>query len=458
MPSTVEKEFFVFLETVDSSEVTLMAVPEGEVVFPREPLMKVSGPLLVVQLLETTLLCLVNFASLVATNAAHFRLAAGSEKRLLELGVRRAQGPNGALSASKYSYVGGFDSTSNVLAGKLFGLPVAGTVAHSYVSSFSCLEEVQHKVLRRAGSEEEVDFLSLSQLWLGEVCQLLKIPQQSINLGELAAFVSYAIAFPLSFLVVVDTYNVLMSGIPSFCAVALALHQLGYKAVGVRLDSGDLARLSVEIRRMFRLCAERFVIPSFEGLTIAVSNNINEKSLKLLMQSENEINVIGVGTHLVTCSRQPSLGCVYKLVKVNDQPRMKLSEDQEKTTIPGSKAVYRLYDRSDQPLMDLLALEDEPPPEIGKEVKIYDLGNTETETVTPIRAEQLHRVFFKHGQLPDSQTLPSIGEIRAYAQRSVIGLSPQHRRLENPQQYRVGVTEKLYNLLSTLRKSSSFLQ
>lgn len=212
MPSTVEDDFFHYLETVDAAEVTVTSFPEGSVVFPREPLMKVRGPLLVVQLLETTLLCLVNYASLVATNAARFRLVVGPEKRLLEMGLRRAQGPDGGLSASKYSYVGGFDGTSNVLAGKRFGIPVAGTVAHSYVASFSSTDEVQRPALRSAGGQgEEVDFLRLSQTWLEKVCQLLKMmPPHSTHAGELAAFISYAIAFPLSFLVVVDTYSVMM--------------------------------------------------------------------------------------------------------------------------------------------------------------------------------------------------------------------------------------------------------
>lgn len=237
--------------------------------------------------------------------------------------------------------------------------------------------------------------------------------------------------------------------------MALALHQLGYKAVGVRLDSGDLARQSVEIRRIFRRCAERFDVPALETLSIVVSNNISEKSLKLLTQAENEINAIGVGTHLVTCTLQPSLGCVYKLVQVNNQPRMKLSEDQEKTTIPGSKAVYRLYDGFDQPLLDLMALEDEPPPEIGKEVKIYGLGkNAETQTVTPLRAELLHRMYFRNGQLLDNEPLPSIREVRSCAQRSLTCLNPHHRKLEEPQPYRVAVTEKLHSLLSALHRSS----
>ncbi|XP_073433383.1 nicotinate phosphoribosyltransferase [Dendrobates tinctorius] len=461
LPPSVDRGFFEYLETVDASEVSLASFPEGSVVFPREPLMKVQGPLLVVQLLETTLLCLVNYASLVATNAARFRLAVGPNKKLLEMGLRRAQGPDGGLSASKYSYIGGFDSTSNVLAGQRFNIPVAGTVAHSYVASFSSMDEVQHLVLLPAGGEgaggQDTDFLSLSQSWLQKVCHLLQIPPGSTHPGELAAFVSYATAFPLNFLVVVDTYSVMMSGIPNFCAVVLALQELGYKAVGVRLDSGDLARQSVEIRKIFQLCAERLEAPSFQTLSIAVSNNISEKSVKTLTQSENEINVIGVGTHLVTCPLQPSLGCVYKLVQVNDQPRMKISEDQEKSTIPGSKAVYRLYDRTNQPLLDLMTLEDEPPPELGKEVKVYELGrSTENECVTPIRAEHLHRTYFQHTQL--LQPLPTIADIRSYAQKSLTSLHPQQQQLDEPQPYRVAVSEKLHGLLSALWRSSRQLQ
>ncbi|XP_063777213.1 nicotinate phosphoribosyltransferase [Pseudophryne corroboree] len=455
LPATVEEGFYDYLQTVDTSDVTVIAFPEGSVVFPREPLMKVRGPLLVVQLLETTLLCLVNYASLVATNAARFRLAAGTDKRLLELGLRRAQGPDGGLSASKYTYVGGFDCTSNVLAGKRFGIPVAGTMAHSYVSSFSGASELQCRTLRPANEQEgEVDLLALSQTWLEKVCQLLHIPPHSANPGELSAFVSYAIAFPNNFLVVVDTYSVLMSGVPNFCAVALALLQLGYRATGVRLDSGDLAKQSLEIRKVFQQCARKFQAPSLETLSIAISNNISEKSLKLLTKEKNEVNVIGVGTHLVTCPLQSSLGCVYKLVQVNDQPCMKVTEDQKKTTIPGSKAVYRLYDGAGNMLLDLLALEDEPAAEVGREVKIYELGkNTESGTVTPIRAELLHRVYFQGGQISSSPPLPSLAEIRSYAQRCLAALSDQHRYLDDPAPYPVAVSEKLHSLLATVRQN-----
>ncbi|KAM8966677.1 nicotinate phosphoribosyltransferase [Pelodytes ibericus] len=453
LPSTVEKGFLDYIQTVNASEVTVSSIPEGSVVFAREPLMKVRGPLLVVQLLETTLLCLVNYASLVGTNAARYRLAAGSDKKLVEMGLRRAQGRDGGLSASKYSFMGGFDCTSNVLAGKLFGIPVAGSVAHSFVSSFSSPDELQCRILRPSNAQEAgLDLLALSQSWLKKVCRVLTVSEDQTNLGELVAFVTYAIAFPLTFLMVVDTYSVLMSGVPNFCAVALALHQLGYQAIGVRLDSGDLSRQSVQIRKIFQVCTREFNIPDFEKLSIVVSNNISEKSLKLLAQDKNEINMIGVGTHLVTCTLQPSLGCVYKLVQVNDVPCMKLSEEEEKMTLPGSKTIHRLYDADGHPFLDLLSLKDEPAPEGGKEVKIWKLnGIREAERVTPSSVECLHRVCFQNGKLTTDQPPHSIHQIRSYAQRSLHSLREEQRNLENPLPYPVAVTEKLQCLLSTLK-------
>uniref|UniRef100_A0A7D9NJU5 Nicotinate phosphoribosyltransferase n=1 Tax=Xenopus tropicalis TaxID=8364 RepID=A0A7D9NJU5_XENTR len=426
MPGSPDEGFFRYLSTVTAEEVTVSAFPEGSVVFAREPLMKVRGPLLVVQLLETTLLCLVNYASLVGTNASRFRLAAGPDKKLLEMGLRRAQGPDGGLSASRYCYLGGFDSTSNVLAGKLYGIPVAGTVAHSYVASFSSVADVRHGSLRPLnGDDRGGDFVELSERCLGE-----------------------------NFLVVLDTYSVMRSGVPNFCAVARALHHYGYQAVGVRLDSGNLARQSVEIREIFHKCAESFAVPPFKDLTIAVSNNISESSLRLLCSEKNEINVIGVGTHLVTCPQQPSLGCVYKLVQVNESPCMKLSEDTEKATIPGSKAIYRLFGHNDHPILDLLACEDEPPPETGIELECHKLGgNGETERVAPVKAELMHSVCFD-GKEKDGKTFPSLMQIRDLAQKSVAKLSPEQRDLDEPKPYRVAVTEKLHALLTQLRGTS----
>ncbi|NXA26093.1 PNCB phosphoribosyltransferase, partial [Ibidorhyncha struthersii] len=408
LPGTTEDAFFDYLATLDASEVTVSAVPEGSVVFARVPFLQVRGPLLVVQLLETTLLCLVSYASLVATNASRFRLLAGPDVKLMEMGLRRAQGPDGALSASKYSYIGGFDCTSNVLAGKLYGIPVRGTIAHSFIMSFTSLEEVQPRVsVAPLEGGEPVDLPALAESWLQRDFQGL-----------------------------LDTYCVRRSGLPNFCAVALALHQLGYRAIGVRLDSGDLAQQSKEIRRVLRACGAHFQVPWFETIPIAVSNNISEQSVEEFSREGSEINMIGVGTNLVTCPLQPSLGCVYKLVEVNGSPCLKLTEDEEKMTIPGIKTIYRLYDAAGHPFMDLMALEEEPSPSAGQELAVRVLGQLgETSKVMPTTVEPLHRTYFRDGEV--CEPLPTLPEVRSHAQASLGLLSPAHRRLHEPQPYPV---------------------
>ncbi|XP_063258620.1 nicotinate phosphoribosyltransferase isoform X1 [Prinia subflava] len=453
LPSTTDDAFFDYLATLDASEVTVTAIPEGSVVFPRVPFLQVKGPLLVVQLLETTLLCLVNYASLVATNAARFRLLAGPDVKLMEMGLRRAQGPDGALSASKYSYIGGFDCTSNILAGKLYGIPVRGTIAHSFVMSFRGLEEVQPRDLPPRAGGDPVDLAGLALSWLQQVCDLLQTPPGKANQGELAAFVSYAVTFPCDFQGLLDTYCVRRSGLPNFCAVALALHQLGYQAIGVRLDSGDLAQQSKEIRGVFRACGAHFQVPWFGTIPIAVSNDISEQSLEEFRREGSEIDMIGIGTNLVTCPLQPSLGCVYKLVEVNGSPCLKLTEDEEKMTIPGMKAIYRLYDAAGHPFMDLMALEEEPSPSAGQELGIRVLGQLgETTKVIPTTVEPLHRTYFRDGQV--CEPLPSLPEVRTHAQVSLNLLSPAHRRLHEPQPYPVAVTERLHRLFLELRQGS----
>ncbi|KAE8809172.1 nicotinate phosphoribosyltransferase 2-like [Hordeum vulgare] len=251
---TCEDGFFEYLSSIDCSDVEVYAIPEGSAVFPKVPLMIIEGPVAVVQLLETPFLSLVNYASLVTTNAARHRLVAGKPKNLLEFGLRRAQGPDGGISASRYSYMGGFDATSNVAAGRLFGIPIRGTHSHAFVSSFLGLDEIIDKALSSSdGSNKCEDFVSLVQNWLVKIqdASSLRGSFGETNQSELAAFTSYALAFPNSFLALVDTYDVMRSGVPNFCAVALALNDMGYKAVGIRLDSGDLAYLSIETRKFF---------------------------------------------------------------------------------------------------------------------------------------------------------------------------------------------------------------
>ena len=278
--------------------------------------MRIEGPIVQTQLLETTLLTLTNYASLVATNAARFRSATGADKTLLEFGLRRAQGPDGGLSASKYCYLGGFDGTSNVLAGKLYDIPIKGTHAHAYINSYESMTDLVERELTDRISGERRPFAELCEKYLNELAPVLKILPDETHKGELAAFVSYAIAFPTNFLALVDTYDVLKSGVPNFLAVARALHECKYQAIGLRLDSGDLAYLSLEVRAKFVETAKKFELSYIEHFTIVASNDINEDTLVSLEKQGHSIDTFGIGTHLVTCQRQPALGCVYKLVQV----------------------------------------------------------------------------------------------------------------------------------------------
>ncbi|XP_031295644.2 nicotinate phosphoribosyltransferase isoform X2 [Camelus dromedarius] len=439
LPPDTDPAFFEHLRALDCSGVTVRALPEGSLAFPGVPLLQVSGPLLVVQLLETPLLCLVSYASLIATNAARLRLIAGPEKRLLEMGLRRAQGPDGGLTASTYSYLGGFDGSSNVLAGQLRGVPVAGTLAHSFVTSFLGTEVPPDPMLApAAGQGPTVDLAASVETWLERVCAHLGLGVQEPHRGERAAFVAYALAFPRAFQGLLDTYSVRRSGLPNFLAVALALEGLGYQAVGVRLDSGDLLQQAQEIRGVFR--------------TVAAHNSIDEEELARLAQKGSEVNGIGIGTSVVTCPRQPSLGCVYKLVSVGGQPRMKLTEDPEKQTLPGSKAAFRLLGSNGSLLMDVLQLAEEPPPQAGQELRVWPRGAQESCTVRPAHVEPLLRLWVQQGQL--CEPLPSLAESRAFAQLSLSRLSPAHRRLEQPELYQVALSEKLQALVDKLSASS----
>lgn len=449
LPPDTDPAFFEHLRSLDCSGVTVRALPEGSLALPGVPLLQVSGPLLVVQLLETPLLCLVSYASLIATNAARLRLIAGPEKRLLEMGLRRAQGPDGGLTASTYSYLGGFDASSNVLAGQLRGVPVAGTLAHSFVTSFSGTEVPPDPMLApAAGRGPRVDLVACVEAWLERVCAHLGLGVQEPHPGERAAFVAYALAFPQAFQGLLDTYSVRRSGLPNFLAVALALGELGYQAIGVRLDSGDLLRQAQEIRAHLRTSAAQFQVPWLESVPIAVSNNIDEGELARLAQEGSEVNVIGIGTSVVTCPRQPSLGCVYKLVSVGGQPRMKLTEDPDKQTLPGSKAAFRLLGSDGSLLLDLLQLAEEPPPQAGQELRVWPRGAQASRTVRPAHVEPLLRLWVQEGQL--CEPLPSLAESRAFAQLSLSLLSPAHRRLEQPELYQVALSEKLQALVARL--------
>ncbi|KAK3856990.1 hypothetical protein Pcinc_036729 [Petrolisthes cinctipes] len=476
MADTVEDEFFEYLSSISTTDVTLYAVDEGKVVFPRVPLMILEGPLIVVQLLETTLLNLVNYASLIATNAARYRMAAGRKIQLLEFGLRRAQGPDGGLSASKYAYIGGFDGTSNVLAGKLYNIPVKGTHAHSYISSYSSLAELQIETLQHKESGEVMNLKDRSLVWRELLSRELNILQSEASDGELAAYISFAIAFPTGFVALVDTYDVLkvyqgsvgqdilprennnnnnnnyyyyLSGLLNFCAVAMGLNDLGYRALGIRIDSGDLAYLSCVARTTFVTVAEKFNVEWLEHVQIVASNDINEETIISLNEQGHKIDCFGIGTHLVTCQRQPALGCVFKLVEINGEAKIKLSQDVEKVTCPGKKTVYRLYGEDGHALIDLMHRTQEAAPECGSRVLCrHPFQESKRAYVSPAQVESLHKLYWDEGKI--QQKLPELTEIRDRVSSSLQTLRQDHKRNLNPTPYKVGVTDDLYNFLHDL--------
>lgn len=452
MPESVESEFFSYLSELRADGVVVSALDEGQVAFPRTPLLIVEGPLIVCQLLETTLLTLVNFASLMTTNAARYRLAAGSSIRLLEFGLRRSQGPDGGLSASKYAFMGGFDGTSNVLAGKLFNIPVNGTHAHAFVTSFTGFDDLKSRVLvPAAGDGESRDLLTSAVSWRSRIAQRLKLLPEEANCGELAAFIGFALAYPRGFLALIDTYDVHRSGLLNFCAVTLALNDLGYRSLGIRIDSGDLAYLSRKAREIFETLADEFSVPWLADLIIVASNDINEETIISLNEQGHKINCFGIGTHLVTCQRQPALGCVYKQVEVNGSACMKLSQDMEKVTIPGRTKCYRLYGCDGLALIDLMTRDSEPSPQAGHDTKTlchHPFQQKKRTFVCPSRVVNLHKVFWKDGRI--SQPLPSLHEVRDKVQESLASIRSDIRRHLNPTPYKVSVSSDLYRFLHDL--------
>lgn len=449
LPKDTHPGFFEYLKEMNVNSVTMWAIDEGTVVFPKVPLIMVEGPLPIVQLLETCFLNLVNYASLVATNAVRFRLAAGPDMTLFEFGLRRAQGPDGGMSASRYCYLGGFDGTSNVLAGKLYDIPVQGTHAHAFVNSFINFDSLKNRKLKRRDSDEVVDFLALCLKWQDTLSNQFGFLKDQVSEGELAAFCSYAISFPDAFLALIDTYDVVKSGLPNFCTVALALHEIGYTPKGVRLDSGDLAYLSHISRKMFQVVAEKFDIPMFAKLTIVASNDINEDTIHSLNQQTHQINCYGIGTHLVTCQKQPALGCVFKLVEINGIPRIKLSEEPEKISIPGKKCAYRLYGADDIALIDVLMRDNEDPLKEGERVFCrHPFQETKRAYVIPTRVEPLYKVYWKNGKI--QQNLPTLRELREKTTLSLCHIRQDHKRALQPSPYKVAVSAKLYTFMHNL--------
>ncbi len=440
-----ENEFFTWLKSVDCSKIKIKAFREGSLVFPRLPLLRVEGPIAIAQLLETPILTLINYPSLVATKAARMRLAAGKNKNLMEFGLRRAQGPDGGVSASRYSYIGGFNSTSNVIAGKTFGIPISGTHAHSFVSSFTSLDELKYTILKDSkGNEHDIKELALKFR--------SELGYTSTNEGELAAFISYAMAFPSEFLALADTYDIMKSGIPNFIFVALALNSIGYKPLGIRIDSGDLAYYSKEIRKFFTEIDKKYS-NGFSKLIIVASNDIDESTIDSLNNQHHEINSFGIGTHLVTCNGQPALGGVYKLVEFNGQPRIKISQEVGKMTLPGRKTPYRLYGKEGYPILDLMISDEEEPPKQGEKILCRHPLNPEKRVyVIPEKVESLHHCFWDGKRTISEEPL---GKIREYSLSQLASLREDHLRTLNPTPYKVSVSDYLYNKMYELRQKET---
>jgi nicotinate phosphoribosyltransferase len=366
-------------------------IPEGTVVFPHEPLLRIQGPLLQAQLLETALLNIINFQTLIATKAARVVMAARGEP-VLEFGLRRAHGVDGALAASRAAYLGGCAATSNVLAGRLYGIPVKGTHAHSWVMCFD---------------------------------------------DELQAFRAYAEAMPNNCVFLVDTYDTLQ-GVRHAVEVGRWLRQRGHELMGIRLDSGDLAYLSIEARRILDQAG-------FPDALIIASNDLDEHIIASLKQQGATIGVWGVGTRLVTAHDQPALGGVYKLAAIRQrggpwQYKVKLSEQAVKVSTPGILQVRR-FSSGGQALADVIYDRDLPLPDACVMVDPLEVTRRKTMAAgTP--GEDLLVPIFRHGKRV--YQVPSLDEARRRTQEQLSALPAGVKRFVNPHQYPVGLEERLH--------------
>ena len=374
----------------------ILAVPEGTIVFPDEPILRVIAPIMEAQLLETALLNIINHQTLIATKAARVVQSARGDK-VLEFGLRRAQGPDAGIYGARASIIGGCQATSNVLTGQLFGVPVGGTHAHSWVMSFE---------------------------------------------DELTAFRAYADVFPDNCLLLVDTYDTLGSGVPNAITVFKELRARGKEPVGIRLDSGDLAFLSRQARVMLDDAG-------FPNAKIFASGDLDEEVIWDLKAQGAAIDVWGVGTRMITSMDNPALGGVYKLsaeeVDGKFVPRIKISENPAKITNPGVKQLYRFYDRrSGKALADLLAL-DEEDFSSGEPLEIFDPENTwKRMTLCDYRMRQLLVPVFENGELV--YVSPALSEIAAYAKQEMETFWDEYKRLNRPHRYKVDLSQKLYDL------------
>ncbi|MFP7255802.1 nicotinate phosphoribosyltransferase [Virgibacillus sp. 7505] len=380
---------------------TVYSVVEGELVFSNEPLMRIEAPLAEAQLVETAILNIVNYQTLIATKASRIKLLLGDEIAL-EMGSRRAHELDAAVWGTRAAYIGGFEATSNVRAGKKFGIPVAGTLAHSMIQAYR---------------------------------------------DEYTAFTKYAERHTnCTFLV--DTYDTLRSGVPN--AIRVAKEQGDkIKFTAIRLDSGDLAYLSKKARKALDEAG-------FTETKISASNDLDEETIQSLKSQGAKIDIWGIGTKLITAYDQPALGAVYKMVSIEDEGAMqdtiKISANPEKVSTPGLKKVYRIVNRiSKKSEGDYIAMEDENPQEEDHLKMFHPVHTYVSKFVTNYDAVDLHQTIFKDGKLV--YELPAIEDIKAYAKDNLSLLWDEYKRPKAPEEYPVDLSQKCWdNKMANIQK------
>jgi len=398
-----EPAFLEYLSRLELN-VDVDAIPEGTVVFPHEPMLRIRGSILQCQLLETALLNILNFQSLIATKASRIAMAAQGDS-VLEFGLRRAQGIDGALSASRAAFIGGCAATSNVLAGKLYGIPVRGTHAHSWVMSFDT---------------------------------------------ELESFSAYAEAMPNNCVFLVDTYDTL-EGVRQAILVGQHLKVSGHRMVGIRLDSGDLAWLSIEARKLLDAAG-------FKDSVIVASNDLDERLIQSLKLQGATIGVWGVGTKLITAFDQPALGGVYKLGAIQSAtgdwlPKIKLSEQIIKTSTPGMLQVRRFFDGDGNSTEDMIFSELGP---LSLPSSIVDQSDSSISHQIPLSTvfEDLLQPVIRDGKL--SREHPTLHSVRTRTMEQLQHFHSRYLRFDNPHLYPVGLEQQLHELKSRLVLKARF--
>lgn len=385
-----------FLDSLRNFRFTgnLYSVREGTFVFPDEPIVTVEAPLPEAQFVETALLNMINHQTLIATKAS--RVMTAADHGVMEFGLRRAQGPDAGIYGARAAIIGGLESTSNVLAGQMFEVPVSGTHAHSYVMSFP---------------------------------------------DELSAFRAYAKSYPDNCLLLLDTYDTLKSGLPNALKVFGELAATGHRPRGVRMDSGDLAYLSKKIRRVLDEAG-------YPDAKICASGDLDEYSIRSLLSQGAKIDIWGVGTKLITSEDVPSLGGVYKLSAVKKgetyEPRIKISENIVKITNPGFKKLVRIYDRENMAQADLIMLREEEIDESRPLTIFHPVETWKKTTFTDYRVENLHEQVIRDGELV--KPLPSFSEIVAHAKAEKASFYEEYKRLDNQQIYKVDLSQGLYDV------------